>query len=940
MAKNKSYIETFFPTDLLNAQVTREKGGNAFKGVHRWYSRKPLSFSRASVLGAILPDTLTEVEFLQLLGMKDHEAKTYWNKKSEFMKNHKNSTRLFDQTPTQDTKRKIKDHIKALWGKENLTVLDPFAGGGSIPFEALRLGMNVIANDLNPVAVTTMKASIEFPFVFGEELQKDIDYYVNWIGEEAKKRLAEFFPAPEGQEIQNYLWAHTVPCEYCETVVPLSPNWWVDKSPSAKAKNKWCAVKPIPNPENKKVEFEMIVGKAKGSNAIELENGEIFEPEKYNTISRGVGTCPNCKRIINYDYIINYSKNTGFGHQIYSVVYRNKMNKEGLFFRLPIDIEINIKLQEIIDNTLEKKSFLIPNEVIPLGKKTEENYIHWHCKTWAGTLNKRQLITSITYMELIHESIQDMENKNFENNKKEAIVTYLALILDRCVDMNSRLSGWYGDRPLTRGASGSHALNLMWNYPETEPYRLWNYCLSNVSEDYPVLTKWLDSNKNNSLSDISSLSVVNSSPSIKILQESASALYEIDLKSVDIIVTDPPYYDFIYYAELSDFFYVWQKKALEPLYLSRMQNELTNKEDEAIANFARFREQPKPKESAKKDYEEKMRQAFAECHRVLQDEGIMIVQFNHKDSGAWDALSQALMEAGFTITATWSVNTESPENLHQANKNSVASTVALSCRKRLTTEEGWWSEVEAKVREKVEEKATTLENWGMQGVDLLLGCFGPALEVLSAQYPVLHQDGTQVRPEEIFQVTRKTLIKHLFKKYTDSHDLLLDKEMQFYAVIWSLLQAQSFDFDEARQIALAVGIEIKELENRKILKKDKGDLTFLTPDERMKKRAFDIDGDYFLSQVDILHTLFCTSESGGSNGVNALVKRMNWNEDKSILQVLEVAYQVLPQTDKLPMRKQLEDIITWVDSWSKFFRDNNIWDKKQTVKDVEQMELF
>jgi putative DNA methylase len=228
----------------------------------------------------------------------------------------------------------------------------------------------------------------------------------------------------------------------------------------------------------------------------------------------------------------------------------------------------------------------------------------------------------------------------------------------------------------------------------------------------------------------------------------------------------------------------------------------------------------------------------------------------------------------------------------------------------------------------------------MQGVDLLLGCFGPALEVLSAQYPVLHQDGTQVRPEEIFQVTRKTLIKHLFKKYTDSHDLLLDKEMQFYAVIWSLLQAQSFDFDEARQIALAVGIEIKELENRKILKKDKGDLTFLTPDERMKKRAFDIDGDYFLSQVDILHTLFCTAESGGSNGVNALVKRMNWNEDKSILQVLEVAYQVLPQTDKLPMRKQLEDIITWVDSWSKFFRDNNIWDKKQVVKDIEQMGLF
>lgn len=936
MAKNKSYIETFFPTDLLNAQVTREKGGNAFKGVHRWYSRKPLSFSRASVLGAILPDTLTEVEFLQLLGLKEHEAKTYWNNKKTFMQNHKNSTRLFDQTPTTETKRKIKEHIKVLWGKENLTILDPFAGGGSIPFEALRLGMNVIANDLNPVAVTTMKASIEFPFVFGEELQKDIDYYVNWIGEEAKKRLAEFFPVPEGQEVQNYLWAHTVPCEYCETVVPLSPNWWVDRSPSAKAKNKWCAVKPVANPETKTVDFEMIVGKAKGSNAIELENGEIFEPEKHSTMSKGIGTCINCQRIITRDYILKISSEKGLGHKIYAVVYREKNSKDGLIFRVPFENEY---LESNIFLKLEEKNIFIPNDIVPYGNQTAEHGmsspIPMGLKTWDKLFNSRQLLTLITYLELIHETIQDMDNKIFENTKKEAIVTYLALILDRCVDMNSLFSGWYGDRPLTRGASGTHSLNLMWNYPETNPYRLWNYCLSNVSEDYPVLTKWLDSNKNHS-----SIRENSCNSWLKILQESASALYEIDSKSVDVIVTDPPYYDTIQYAELSDFFYVWQKRALEPLYLPRMQNELTNKEDEAVANSSRFRDQAKPKESAKKDYEEKMRQAFAECHRVLQDEGVMIVQFNHKDSGAWDALSQALMEAGFIITATWSVNTESPENLHQANKNSVASTVALSCRKRLNTEEGWWSEVEPKVRQKVEEKATTLEDWGMQGIDLLLGCFGPALEVLSAEYPVLHQDGTQVRPEEIFQVTRKTLIRHLFKKYTASNDLLLDKEMQFYSVIWSLLQAQSFDFDEARQIALAVGIEIKELENRKILKKDKGDLTFLTPDERLKKRAFDVDSEYFLSQVDILHALFCVAESGGSLGVNNLVKRMNWYDDQAIFQVLEVAYQVLPQTDKYPMRKQLEDIIIWVDTWARFFESNNIWDKKQVVVEAQQMGLF
>jgi len=342
----KSYIETFFPTDLLNAQVTREKGGNPFKGVHRWYSRKPLSFSRGCILGAILPDTLTEVEFLKLLGMKTSEAETYWNDRDSFIKQHKNYTRLFDRTPDGEMKKKVKELIKKHWGKNNLTLLDPFSGGGSIPFEALRYDLNVIANDLNPVAVSTMKAAIEFPFIFGKELQQDINHYVEWIGKEAKIRLAEFFPSPYGEEVQNYLWAHTVPCEYCEMIVPLSPNWWLTSETkyqgagkSREPKSFWYAVKPIPNPETKTVEFELIKGKAGNGKNIVMENGDVFDPEQYNTISHGVGTCPNCKRIISEEYIKKIANEKGMGHQMYAVAYKklkaNGAAEEGLNFRLP-----------------------------------------------------------------------------------------------------------------------------------------------------------------------------------------------------------------------------------------------------------------------------------------------------------------------------------------------------------------------------------------------------------------------------------------------------------------------------------------------------------------------------------------------------------------------------------------------------------------------------
>lgn len=919
----KNFIETLFPTDLLNLQVTREKGGNAFKGVHRWYSRKPLSFSRASVLGAILPDTVSMVEFLTLLGLKPQEAEMYWNHRKGFLENHKNSTRLFDQTPTSVTKEKIQSHIQKHWGKENLTVLDPFSGGGSIPFEALRLGLNVIANDLNPVAVTTMKAAIEFPFIFGPELQKDIDHYVQWIGTAAEKRLAEFFSAPEGEEVQNYFWAHTVPCEYCETVVPLSPNWFIYCRAEKQNLHKWCAVKPVPLPEQKQVTFELIRGRAGKGKIIELANGELFDPAAFNTIASGVGTCPACQRPISRERILSHASEHGLGHQMYAVAYRS--GKGGLKFRLPTEEEYSVSQ---VAAGLDRLAYLVPNSEVPYNNQTAEHGlsspIPMGMKTWDKWFNPRQLLTLTTYLELIQEAIAAMREQGMEEDRIEALATYLTLILDQCVDFNSRLSRWDSATSSGKACSATHALNLNWNYPEFNgATTLWSWRAETAANNYILLAKWF----------------VEQNGAITLLQESASALFDLSDGQIDVIVTDPPYYDTIPYADLSDFFYVWQKKALEPLYLPRLQTDLTNKDEEAVASPHRFRDTKSPKQAAKADYEAKMQAAFAECHRVLQDKGIMIIQFNHKDSGAWDSLSQALMEAGFCITATWSVNTESPESLHQADKNSVASTIALACRKRLHQEEGWWTEVERKVRQRVEAKVSQLEDWGMQGVDLLLGCFGPALEVFSSEYPVLHQDGNPVRPEEIFQVTRQTLIRHLFRKYTHEHELLLDKETQFYLVVWALLQAQSFDFDEARQIAMAVGVEIKDLERRHLVKKDGGSLVFLTPEQRLKKRAFSLDGDLFISQVDMLHLLFCVAEAQGSQGIAALVQRLEWSNDERMLQLLEVAYQVLPQTDKHPMKKQMQEFILWVEPWNRFFNDQGIW-QKDVIEEDRSLNFF
>ena len=236
----------------------------ATKGLHRWYSRKPLSFSRASVLGSLLPADVSMEEFEWLLGLNRRRKDGFQDKK----------TKLYKTPPSPDRIQKVQELCEQMWGTKTPTVLDAFAGGGSIPFEAARYGLNVLASDLNPVAVVTMKAAIEYPLKFGADLQVDINRWVKWVGDEAEKRLAPFFPSLPGEKVQNYLWAHTVKCPNCESIVPLSPNWWLYKRPEKQNLNKWCAVQPIPNLAERRVDFELVKGKkGKGTTIVYQQGG-------------------------------------------------------------------------------------------------------------------------------------------------------------------------------------------------------------------------------------------------------------------------------------------------------------------------------------------------------------------------------------------------------------------------------------------------------------------------------------------------------------------------------------------------------------------------------------------------------------------------------------------------------------------------------------------
>ncbi|MEA5574457.1 DUF1156 domain-containing protein [Calothrix sp. UHCC 0171] len=903
------FIEKRMPVQLLNEQVYYEHGGNPFKGLHRWYSRKPLSFSRASVLASLLPADVTIAEFEYLLGLEPGKE-----------------VKLYKTPPSSVRIKKVHDYCDRVWGTRTPTVLDAFAGGGSIPFEAARYGLNVLASDLNPVAVVTMKAAMEYPLKFGPDLQQDIDKWVKWVGDEAEKRLAEFFPCLPGETVQNYLWAHTVVCPSCESVVPLSPNWWLSrtsnyagKGQARKVTSDWYALKPIPNPENKRVDFELVKGKKGKGTTIQVD-GEDYDPATTITLSRGVGKCPNCNSVIEEEAIKGYSSTNNFGYQIFAVAYKD--GSSGLKFRLPekIDFDSFYKAEASLKDKYSDVSTvnLIPCESTSTGLHDSPRNYEYGLRRYDNCFNSRQLLTLVTYAEITNEA-KALIQVEYEWDKAQAIITYLALVLDRCVDKNSRLTHWDGSALKVQPASAQHSLNLFWSYPESSgTWRLWTSCSDCADDYYKLCSTLLTKPSSTGIPGIEQ----HDPKSIQIESASADNLTHIPDNSVDAVITDPPYYSTIQYAELSDFFYVWLKRTLGDIFPELFYLELTDKDREAVANPSRFRNMGvSPEELANQDYEAKMAMAFSEYHRVLRDDGVMTVQFNHKDSGAWDVLAKSLIDAGFEITASWAVSTENPQNLHQAQKNAVSSTVLLVCRKRdPNAAQAWWDDVRIDVRNIVFEKAPEIEKSltadsrpaadrvadprrriKPPGIDLCLTAYGSALSVFTKHSSILDSAGNQVEPKAAFEEVRQAIVAYRLQNLLEGKDFNgIDPLTQWYILAWDTFEAREFPFDEARQLALAVGgFDVSDLvKKHKLLDSGSGFCKLLTPQQRLKKRAFSVIDTEFSARflVDGLHAIIAIyEEEGNIEPVRRFMKSTGLVSNDLFMRSFEVALKVIPR---------------------------------------------
>jgi len=885
MTRPRVFIEERFPIDLLNRQVLRETGSTPFNAVHRWFSRKSLSFSRASVLASLLPSDVSAEEFERLLGMPSTVARDF---------------RLYQQTPTHPTIEKVHRLCRDTWG-DDFNVLDAFAGGGSIPFESTRYGIPTIAADLNPVAVATMKAAIDVPLKLGKSFSADLNYWIGWVGEQVENKLDQYFPSPTGERARDYLWAHTASCRECGLTVPLAPSWWVDKSASARAAGRACAVRLlVPIDDDNTCTFELVTGR--------IVDGTIngYNPDSEGTIARATGRCPRCAALLPTDYLMDQGQASQLGFQLYAVAHHTGQGR--LSFRAPtsLDEEGVSRARRDMDALLGSyiQDDLVPTEPIPQDTQRGPDLNLYGLYSWQDLYISRQLLSLSTLLSTVRSAI-DAYSCSAPHDRTVALSLWLAMVFDRCADMNGRLSNWDASVVATRRASATHSLNLMWNFPEPNgSSRLWQWCAETVTGDYEKLCSFTRGVTTPGLSW-----PLIPEQLITISANDAANLEAIPDGSITTVVTDPPYYSSIRYAEISDMFYVWQKRVVGPSIPDLYVDDLSNKDLEAIANPGRFRGMPNVADLADRDYEVKLARAFAEYYRVLRRDGVLTVQFNHKESGAWDILSQTLISAGFEITATWSVNTENPNSIHQAEKNAVNSTVLLVCRKRLNSAPAWWEEIQPQVREAVIRRVPELEQMGMKGIDLYLAAFGPALQVLSRNWPVRDRSNQDVRPEVALREARQAVVDERMAQMTGGRYIQVDSVSRFYLVAWDCFLAREFSFDEGRLLALATGdVDVSALRDRyRLLTKKGSDISFLLPRERVRSGAVNLRADSYATMVDALHAALALYTDDGITAVQRFFERTNLFANPDFVQFVELALKMLPPATE--EHKALTDLL-------------------------------
>ena len=867
MDSNKRFIEETFPVKEVSVESAKDKHirQGHISTMHIWWARRPLASCRATNYAALIPvpDSIDE-----------------WNKKRQFVINLSKWENSLNQTMIKQARQDI---LKANGGKPP-KVLDPFAGGGAIPLEALRLGCETYSADLNPVSVLIQKCTLEYPQKYGQPkkvktkdwmgVEKDINPLLegvkkwgNWVLEEARKEIGKFYPEEEDGSIPvGFIWARTIPCQNpaCSAEIPLMRQFWLAKKSNKK-------VSLYPYVEDRDVKFKIV------GNGYEPMPKD-FHPED-GMISRAVTICPVCGSVADDKTTHKLFQEGKSGQKMMAVVLY-KPGTSGKRYRITTEKDTEI-FREVEEYLREKRERLmlkwgidpVPDEELPpkeSHRAVGSQLPLYGFRTWGDLFNPRQKLALITFMDSVRKAYQKMLGEKYEDDYAKTVVTYLAILLDRMADFSSTLCQWENTTEAIKHVFARQTLPMLWDYAEGNPFSGSTGSIENQ------LHYIKESVAHTSQSSLTYATITQSS--------STSLPYTDDF--FDAVFTDPPYYDNVPYSYLSDFFYVWQKRAIGDLYPELFSTPLTPKSNEIVV----YDNYPGGKEEANRFFEDNLKKSFQEIHRVLKQDGIATIVYAHKSTAGWETLINSLLDSSLIMTGAWPLRTEMSARLNANETASLASSIYIIARKMERQPTGFYNSVREEIRQHLNTKLERLWQEGISGADFFIAAIGSAIEVFGKYEKVMDYEGNIVRADRLLDDVREIATDYAVRQIL--HDGFAGEitDITRFYVLWRWnYGAAKVPFDEARKLAQSCGIDLANEWNRqRFVKKEKEFIRVLGPQERQLDELRNS-----AELIDVLHGVLLLWEKSNRSEMVKLLQKSGYGKGEVFYRVAQAISETL-----------------------------------------------
>lgn len=858
----KRLIEVDLPIKRISRRVRGER--NLLSALHQWWARRPLGACRSVMCAALWPDPVDAgcpPEFRKAAErlLRDFARRATSDRNISRICESESWSRyraLNDESGSMEPvllRQILLDFIADFASAEAATnstfsktanaltdaahhslsgintsrplVFDPFAGGGSIPFEALRCGADVFASDLNPIPVLINKMIVELIPVEGNWLAERIGP----LSREALRRTEQVCKQLYPNDPISYLWARTITCEgpSCGARVPVLRSLWIDKSRSTS--------------------FAYALQDGETANTIQVlihknpESGTV----KNGTSRRGSVTCPLCGFTTARRNVEAQAKNSGLQQMLMAVV---QASPNGRDYRSPNNSEYDsLKLASDVGKTQAVDDHLL---TAPLPYLRSIFNVHLYGMTrWRDLFSDRQFV----FMNELSKQLKEViaEQAGINEKKRLALRVALAFVLDRVAAISCNVTRWRSDHGRMEGAFSMMALPMVWDWVEWNPFNTEIAQFGNIADSVAE-----------SIRRIAEVATRTGSAD----QHDATSLPLPD-DSASLFFTDPPYYDYVPYANLSDFYYIWLKSQIGDSFLWLTENE-SPKSNEIVQLAER---NPIYAHKTKEFFEDQILKALLEARRVTDPSSIGVIVFAHKSTVVWESLLGAVVNAGWVITASWPIDTELTTRFKAIGTASLNSSVHLVCRPRenrdgtvRTNDIGDWRDILRDLPLRIHEWMPRLAAEGVVGADAIFACLGPALEIFSKYSSVEKPNGDPVTLREYLEYVWAAVAKEALNMiFTGADATGFEEDARLSAMwLWTLfagftatgdgtLETTSEDagddesngksakasgyileYDAARKIAQGLGAHLEDLESLVHVKGDQA--TLLSVGERAR----------------------------------------------------------------------------------------------------------